>query len=322
MKIVVLDGYAENPGDLSWAGFEALGELTVYERVEDTRTEAVKEMIGDAQIVITNKCPITRELLEACPRIRYVGVLATGYNIVDVDAAKEKGIPVTNIPGYGTETVAQYTFALLLELCCYVGHHSREVQKGRWAKARDFCFWDYPLTELAGKTMGLIGFGRIGQAVARIAQAFGLQVLVYSRTRKPELETKTCRFVSLDELLAASHIISLHCPLFPETRKIINRETIAKMRDGVILLNTARGALLQEAAVAEALKSGKIGAAALDVLCQEPADAANPLLKQENCLITPHIAWAAREARGRLMQIAVDNLKAFLSGESLNVVNS
>lgn len=321
MKIVILDGYTENPGDLSWDGFAALGELTVYDRTEDTGTEALKERIGEAEIVITNKCPLTRELLEACPQIRYIGVLATGYNIVDVDAAREKGIPVTNIPGYGTETVAQYTFALLLELCCHVGHHSREVEKGRWAREKDFCFWDYPMTELAGKTLGLIGFGRIGQAVARIAQAFGMKVLVYSRTRKPELESRTCRFVSLEALLAVSDVISLHCPLFPETKEIINKETISRMKDGVRLLNTSRGPLIQEDDLAEALKSGKVAAAALDVLCQEPASPSNPLPGLENCLITPHIAWAAKEARERLMQIAVNNLKAFLEGKPENVVN-
>ena len=321
MKIVILDGYTENPGDLSWEGFEALGELTVYDRVEDTRTENVKRLIGDAELVITNKCPITRELLEACPQIRYIGVLATGYNVVDVDAAREKGIPVTNIPGYGTTTVAQYTFALLLELCCHVGHHSQEVKKGRWAAGKDFCFWDYPMMELGGKTMGLIGFGRIGQAVAKLAEAFGMQVLVYSRTGRPELETGACRFVDLEELLAKSDVISLHCPLFPETKGIINAETIAKMKEGVLLINTARGPLIEEAALAEALKNGKVAAAALDVMGQEPVNGDNPLLALDNCLITPHIAWAAKEARERLMDIAVNNLKGFLSGEPQNVVN-
>ena len=321
MKIVILDGYTENPGDLSWDGFAELGELTVYERVEDTGTKALRNLIGDAEIVITNKCPITRELLEACPQIRYIGVLATGYNVVDVDAAGERGIPVTNIPGYGTQTVAQYTFALLLELCCHVGHHSQEVKRGRWSECPDFCFWDYPMTELAGKTLGLIGFGRIGQAVAQIAQAFGMKVLVYSRTRKPELESRTCRFVNLEDLLTVSDVISLHCPLFPETKEIINRETLAKMKDGVLILNTARGPLIQEEALAETLKNGKVAAAALDVLSREPAEPDNPLLGLENCLITPHIAWAAQEARERLMQTAVDNLKAFLRGEAKNVVN-
>lgn len=321
MKIIVLDGYTENPGDLSWEGFEDLGELTVYDRMEDTSVAAVKAAIADAEIVITNKCPITRELLDVCPQIRYVGALSTGYNVIDVEAAKEKGIPVTNIPGYGTETVAQYTFALLLELCCHVGHHSQEVKKGRWSAGKDFCFWDYPMMELNGKTLGLIGFGRIGQAVARIAQAFGMQMLVYSRTKKPELETACCRFAELDELLAVSDVISLHCPLFPETKEMINAETIAKMKDGVLLINTARGPLVEEDALVQALQCGKIAGAALDVMGQEPVNADNPLLELDNCIITPHVAWAAKEARARLMETAVSNLKGFLTGEPVNVVN-
>lgn len=321
MKIVILDGYTENPGDLSWDGFAALGELTVYERAENTDEEAVKERIGDAEIVITNKCPITRKLLELCPQIQYIGVLATGYNVVDVEAAKEKGIPVTNIPGYGTETVAQYTFALLLELCCRVGHHSQEVKKGRWSAGKDFCFWDYPMTELNGKFLGLIGFGHIGQAVSRIAQAFGMKVLVYSRTKRPELETANCRFVELDELLTVSDVISLHCPLFPETKGILNADTISRMKDGAILINTARGPLVEEKALVQALQCGKLAGAALDVMCQEPVDVDNPLLSLDNCIVTPHVAWAAKEARERLMEIAVNNLRGFLEGNTVNVVN-
>lgn len=321
MKIVVLDGYAENPGDLSWEGFAQLGELTVYDRLERTDTAYVKEIIGDAELVIINKCPITEELLEQCPSIRYIGLLSTGYNVVDIQAAKKRGIPVTNIPGYGSETVAQYTFALLLELCCHVGHHGREVKRGRWEAAPDFCFWDYPMTELAGKTMGLIGFGGIGQAVGRIAQAFGMKVLVHSRTIRKELESGSCRFVSLEELLGSSDVVSLHCPLFPETEGIINRESIGLMKDGALLLNTARGPLVKEADLAEALECGKLAGAGLDVVCVEPILGDNPLLKQENCIITPHVAWASREARGRLMDMAVENLKQYLEGTPIHVVN-
>lgn len=320
MKIVVLDGIVENPGDLSWEGFERLGELTVYDRTPYHDTEEIIRRIGDASAVITNKVPITEEIFTACPGIRYVGVLATGYNIIDVKAAAKRGIAVTNIPGYSTETVAQHTFALLLELCAHVGAHDQAVKAGRWSACPDFCFWDFPLMELHGKTMGLIGFGKIGQAVARIAQAFGMEVLVYNRTVRPELETEHVRFTDLPTVLKEADVLSLHCPLFPETEGIINRERIDCMKDGAFLINTSRGPLIVEADVADALNAGKLGGAAMDVVAKEPMDPHSPLLTAKNCVITPHIAWAAREARQRLMDIAVGNLEAFCQGKPCNTV--
>jgi len=318
MKIVVLDGYTLNPGDLSWGELERLGELTVYDR---TPEDKVLERIGDAEIVYTNKTPLTRETFYKAPNIKWVGVLATGYNVVDVDAAREKGIPVTNVPDYSTDAVAQMVFALLLEICHHVWDHSEAVKKGEWTRSKDFCFWKYPLIELAGKTMGIIGYGRIGRATARIAQAMGMKVLAYTRTVDKALESDTMRFVSLDELLRESDVISLHCPLFESTKGMINKETIGKMKDGVIIINTSRGPLVVEEDLAEALNSGKVYAAAVDVVSTEPISEDNPLLKARNIIITPHIAWAPKEARQRLMDIAVENLKAFLRGEPVNVVN-
>ncbi|NLO83550.1 MAG: D-2-hydroxyacid dehydrogenase [Clostridiales bacterium] len=318
MKIVVLDGYTLNPGDLSWGELERLGELTVYDR---TPEDKVLERIGDAEIVYTNKTPLTRETFYKAPNIKWVGVLATGYNVVDVDAAREKGIPVTNVPDYSTDAVAQMVFALLLEICHHVWEHSEAVKKGEWTRSKDFCFWKYPLIELAGKTMGIIGYGRIGRATARIAQAMGMKVLAYTRTVDKALESDTMRFVSLDELLRESDVISLHCPLFESTKGMINKETIGKMKDGVIIINTSRGPLVVEEDLAEALNSGKVYAAAVDVVSTEPISEDNPLLKARNIIITPHIAWAPKEARQRLMDIAVENLKAFLRGEPVNVVN-
>lgn len=312
MKIVILDGYTENPGDLSWDGFKELGALTVYDR---TAPEDILTRIGDAEIVYTNKTPLTAETIAAAPNLRYIGVLATGYNVVDVDAARRHGIPVTNIPTYGTSAVAQYVFALLLEICHRVGHHAGEVQKGRWSDCADFCFWDYPLIELSGKTMGIIGYGRIGQATARIARAFGMEVIAY------DTFVKTDEIVPLDELYRRSDVISLHCPLFPETQGMINKNAIAKMKDGVILINTSRGPLIVEQDLREALISGKVCAATADVVSTEPIARDNPLLGLPNMLITPHIAWAPKESRQRLMDIAVDNLRAFLSGAPVNVVN-
>lgn len=318
MKIVVLDGYTENPGDLSWDGLGKLGDLTVYDRTADGD---IVSRIGDAELVITNKTPISRDTLDKCPSVRYIGVLATGYNVVDTEAAKEKGIPVTNIPAYGTETVAQYAISLLLEICGHVGHHSEAVHGGRWESCEDFCFWDFPMIELCGKTMGIIGYGKIGQATGRIAQAFGMKVLAYARHRRSELESETCRYAELDELLEKSDVISLHCPLFPDTEGIINRETIAKMKDGVIIINNSRGQLIVEQDLADALESGKVLAAGVDVVSTEPIKGDNPLLKAPNCIITPHISWAAKEARERLMNIAVDNVKQYLAGTPVNVVN-
>lgn len=318
MKIVVLDGYTLNPGDLSWKELEKLGELTVYDR---TPEDKVLERIGDAEIVYTNKTPLTRETFYKAPNLKWVGVLATGYNVVDIEAAKEKGIPVTNIPTYGTAAVAQMVFALLLEICHHVWEHSEAVKRGEWTNNPDWCFWKYPLIELAGKTMGIIGYGRIGQATGRIAQAMGMKVLAYDMYQNKELECETMRYASLDELLRESDVISLHCPLFESTKGIINKETIAKMKDGVILINTSRGPLVVEEDLAEALNSGKVYAAAVDVVSQEPIKMDNPLLKARNVIITPHIAWAPKESRQRLMDIAVDNLKAYLNGKPVNVVN-
>ena len=321
MKIVILDGYTENPGDLSWEGLEKLGDLTVYDRTSLTDVQEVIDRIGDAEIVFTNKTPMPREVFDTCTNIRYVGVLATGYNVVDVDAAKEKNIPVCNIPTYGTAAVGQFAIALLLEICHHVGHHDKAVHEGRWENNPDWCFWDYPLIELDGKVMGIIGYGRIGQATGRIAQALGMKVLAYDAYRNPALESETCQYADLDEVLAKSDVSALHCPLFSETEGMINRESIAKMKDGVIILNNSRGPLIVEKDLAEALNSGKVAAAGLDVVSTEPIKGENPLLKAKNCILTPHISWAPKESRQRLMDIAVDNLEAFLRKEAQNVVN-
>ena len=317
LQIVVLDGYTENPGDLSWAPLEGLGTLTVHDR---TAPEEVAGRIGGAEIVFTNKTPITEETLAACPAVRFVGVLATGYNIVDVDACRRRGIPVTNIPTYGTAAVGQFAIALLLEICHHVDHHSRAVHAGRWASSPDWCFWDYPLIELEGKTMGILGFGRIGRRTGAIARAMGMEVLACDSC--PTEEGRAIgAYVDLDTLLARSDVIALHCPLFPETRGIINRETIAKMKDGVILLNNSRGPLIVEQDLADALNSGKVYAAGLDVASEEPIRSDNPLLTAKNCIITPHISWAPKESRQRIMDCAAQNLKAFLEGKPVNVVN-
>jgi len=316
-KIVILDGKTENPGDLSWSGLEALGELTVYDR---TPADQIIARIGDHDIVFTNKTPLTRATLDACPSVRYIGVLATGYNVVDTAAAKEKGISVTNVPSYGTSVVGQFAIALLLEICQHVQRHADAVAEGRWTRSEDFCFWDYPMIELAGKTMGIIGFGRIGRVTGRIARALGMKVLAYD-SYPSDAGREIADYVTLDELYANADVISLHCPLFPENTGMINQQSIARMKDGVILLNNSRGPLIVEADLAEALNSGKVYAAGLDVVSTEPIREDNPLLKAKNCLITPHISWAARESRQRLMDIAVDNLAQFLGGNPVNVVN-
>ena len=318
MKIVVLDGYTENPGDLSWGGFEAIGETVVYDR---TPEEQIVERIGEAEIVILNKTPITRATLEACPGIKYIGVLATGYNVVDTDAARERGIPVCNIPSYGTASVGQFAIALLLEICHHIGAHSDSVHNGDWERSADWCYWNHPLIELDGKTMGIIGFGRIGQATGRIAKALGMKVIAYD-AHPNDAGRALAGYVELDTLLATSDVIALHCPLFPETQGIIDRAAIAKMKDGVIILNNSRGPLIVEQDLADALDSGKVAAAGLDVVSTEPIRGDNPLLKAKNCIITPHISWAAREPRQRIMDMAVENLKAFLGGGAVNVVNS
>ena len=311
MKIVILDGYTENPGDLSWEGLEKLGELTVYEH---TQPQDILSRIADAEVVLTNKTPISAQTIDAKPNLKYIGLLATGFNVVDIDAAKRRGIVVANIPTYGTTAVAQYVFALLLEICHHVGHHNQAVQEGRWTACRDFCFWDYPLIELDGKTMGIIGYGRIGRATAQIARAFGMKVVAYDAFATGE------ELVSLDELLSQSDVISLHCPLTRENTGLINRDTLAKMKDGAIIINTARGPLINEPDLREALLSGKVLGAALDVVAVEPIQSDNVLLGLDNCLITPHIAWAPTESRQRLMDVAVENVAAFLAGQPINNV--
>jgi glycerate dehydrogenase len=318
MKIVILDGYAMNPGDLSWDGFNALGEVTRYDR---TPTDKIIERIGDSEIVITNKVPITEKILAACPEIRYIGVTATGYNVVDTAAAQKRGIPVTNVPSYATEVTAQFAIALLLEVCGRVGAHDRAVHEGRWTGCTDFCFWDYPLIELAGKTMGIIGFGRIGRTVGRIAKALGMKVIAHS-PHECEEGRAIAEYAGQDRLFAESDVISLHCPLFPSTEGIINRDTIAKMKDGVIIINSARGPLIVDQDLARALNSGKVYAAAIDVAVSEPIKSDNPLLSAKNCIITPHIAWAAAETRKRLINIVAENIRAFITGKPVNVVNA
>ena len=318
MKIVVLDGYTVNPGDLSWDHLRELGDLVVYDRTPGDKTV---ERIGDAEIVITNKTVIDRNVFEACQKIQYVGVLATGYNVVDIEAAKEKKIPVVNVPAYSTASVGQLAIALLLEICHHVGEHSQSVKSGEWTKSVDFCYWKSPLIELEGKTMGVIGFGNIGQKTACIAQALGMKILVNSRREIKELESDTLRYVGLDELFAKADVISLHCPLAENTKGIINRDSIARMKDGVIIINTSRGPLVVEEDLAAALNSGKVYAAGVDVVSCEPIQAENPLLRAKNCIITPHIAWAPIEARSRLLDCAVNNLRSFLAKTPVNVVN-
>ena len=317
MKIVILDGHAVNPGDLSWDTLARFGEVTVYPR---TPNELAPERCRDADILLINKTPITGTLLDACPNVKLICVLATGYNVVDCTAAKARGIPVCNVPAYGTASVAQFTFALLLELCHGAGHHSQAVHGGKWCRCPDFCFWDSPQTELVGKTLGIIGFGRIGRAVGQIARAFGMKVLACSRSRCPEGEA-IGTYVELDTLLARSDVVSLHCPLTPQTEGLIHAGSLAKMKDGAILINTARGPLVDEAAVAQALRSGKLRGFAADVVCQEPMRQDNPLLGAPNCILTPHMAWAPIEARQRIIDCTVRSIEGFLSGKPVNVVN-
>lgn len=319
MKMVVLDGFTLNPGDLSWEGLKKLGDLKVFDRTNFS-PKMVLDAIGNSEIVFTNKVPLPKEVLTKAPNLKYIGVLATGYNIIDIETANSLGISVTNVPNYGTTAVAQFTIGLLLEMCHHIGDHNRSVKEGAWTKSLDFCFWNTPLIELAGKTMGIIGFGLIGQATAKIAQAFGLNVLAYNRSKDLSLESKTCRYVALDELLKKSDIISLHCPLSETTEGIINKQNIFKMKDGVMLINTSRGGLIIEDDLKEALNSGKVAGAAVDVVSTEPIKANNPLLEAKNCIITPHIAWAPIESRTRMMAIVVQNLKGYLDGNPENVV--
>ena len=320
MKIVVLDGYAENPGDISWSPLETLGELTVYDRTALTESLLTAERIGDAEIAVTNKTPITRAVIDACPNLRAIAVLATGYNVVDTAYARTKDIPVMNVPVYGTDNVAQYAIALLLEACSQVGHHDRSVHAGEWTRSVDFCYWQKPLIEVSGKTAGIIGFGRIGQAVARILSAMNVRVLAYSRSERAEGRA-LADYVPLDTLFQKSDFIFLHCPLTPETDGIINAANIAKMKDGVIIVNNGRGQLIVEEDLAAALTRGKVAYAAVDVASSEPIAAENPLLHAPNCIITPHISWATKEARERIMQMTADNVRAFMDGKPTNVVN-
>jgi glycerate dehydrogenase len=318
MKIVVLDGYTLNPGDLTWDGLKKLGNITVYDH---TPFEQTVERAKEAEIVFTNKTPLGEKELSQLPKLQFVCVLATGYNVVDVDYAKKQNIIVTNIPTYGTNSVAQMAFALLLELTQHVQRHSDTVMNGDWTRCRDFCYWNYPLIELAGKTIGIIGFGRIGQAVADIADGFKMNVIAYDSFKSDQSQRKNFKWAKLDELLAESDFISLHCPLFPETKGIINKESLKKMKKTAFIFNNSRGPLIVDEDLAYALNNGVIAGAGLDVLSIEPPKVDNPLFKAKNCLITPHISWATKEARSRLMNIAVDNLEKFIAGTPINVVN-
>jgi glycerate dehydrogenase len=318
MKIVVLDGKTLNPGDLTWEEVERFGELAVHDR---TPADLIVERSAEAEILLTNKTPLSAEAMAQLPKLRYIGVMATGYNIVDVEAATRHRIPVTNVPTYGTHSVAQMVFALLLELCHHVGAHTEAVRQGEWSRSVDFCFWNYPLVELAGKTMGIIGLGRIGRQVGCIASALGMRILASDTNHGNPPELEDFGWVEIPELLGAADVVSLHCPLFPETEGLINRESIERMKRSAFLINTSRGGLVVDADLADALDTGRIAGAGLDVLSTEPPPAENPLLRAKNCLITPHISWATKEARARLMATSIGNVEAFLAGRPLNVVS-
>jgi glycerate dehydrogenase len=323
MKAVLLDGYTLNPGDLDWNPIRRLADLTVYDRTSFNKSDAplIVERSKGAEILLVNKTPVTREIMDQIPELKYIGLLSTGYDVVDIVAAKEKGIVVTNVPTYGTDSVAQMAFALLLEMCSHVGEHNAAVKRGDWTTNKDWCFWNYPMIELSGKTLGIIGYGRIGQASGKIAQAMNMKVLAFDAYKNPSLETEQMKYVEMDELFAEADIIFLHCPLTPETNGIINKNNIAKMKDGVMLINNSRGPLVNEADLAEALNGGKIAGAALDVVSTEPIKVDNPLLTASNCIITPHISWASKEARSRIMDMAAENLESFQNGNLINVVN-
>lgn len=318
MKLVVLDGYTLNPGDLNWEGIKKFGDLEVHDRTPES---LIVERCQGAEIIFTNKTPLRESVLSQLPDLKYIGVLATGYNVVDVDYAKSSGIAVANVPGYGTASVVQMTFALLLELCQHVQSHSDSVRKGDWAASPDFCYWNYPLIELEGKTIGIIGFGSIGQKVADIATAFGMDIIGFSRTRSDQSHRKNFKWAELNELLKESDVVSVHCPLFPETQGIINKDSLRLMKRTAFFLNTSRGPLMVDQDLADALNEGIIAGAGIDVLSVEPPSADNPLFKAKNCLITPHIAWATKEARSRLMGIAENNLSSFLNQKPINIVN-
>lgn len=320
MKIVVLDGYTENPGDLSWDPLRTLGELTVYDRSSLTDEQETIDRIGDAEVVLTNKTPVTRRVLDACPGVKFIAMLATGYNVVDVACCKERGIPVSNVPVYGTYSVSQFAIALLLEVCHHIGHHSETVYQGKWERCQDWCYWDYPLIELEGKTLGLIGLGNIGRHTAAIGAALGMQVIAYDSWQSDE-GRKAAEYVELDDLFARADVIALHMPLLPFNTGLINRENIAKMKDGVIIINNSRGQMVVEQDLADALNSGKVAAAGLDVVSTEPIRGDNPLLKAKNCIITPHMSWGAKESRQRIMDCTVENVRAYLAGKPQNVVN-
>ena len=320
MKIVILDGYTENPGDLSWDALAALGELTVYDRTNLTDEAEAIARIGDADVAITNKTPITKAVIDACPNLKFIAVLATGYNVIDIAYAKEKGIPVSNVPVYGTYSVSQFAIALLLEICHHIGHHSETVHACKWERCPDWCYWDYPLIELEGKTMGIIGLGNIGRHTAAIAGALGMKVIAYDAWQN-DAGRALAEYVELDELFAQSDVVVLHMPLLPFNTGIINKDNIAKMKDGVIIINNSRGQMVVEQDLADALNSGKVAAAGLDVVSTEPIHGDNPLLQAKNCLITPHMSWGAKESRQRIMDCTVDNVRAYLAGTPQNVVN-
>ena len=318
MKIIVLDGYTLNPGDISWEAIEKFGDVTIYER---TPEELIIERAKDADILFTNKTPLTKKTLDQCPNLKFIGALATGFNVIDIVAAKEKGIPVCNVPVYGSDVVGQFAIALLLEIAHNIGHHARRVSEGAWAKSADWCFWDTPQIELSGKTIGIIGYGNIGRSTGRIAQAMNMTVLAYDKYQDKSLENNNMRYASLEELFKESDVIALHCPLFPETKEIICKKNIEQMKDGVIIINNSRGPLINEKDLADALNSGKIYAAGLDTLEVEPMSSDSPLTNAKNCFITPHISWSAKEARARIMKCSAENLQKFIEGQPQNIVN-
>lgn len=320
MKIVILDGYTENPGDLSWAELEKLGEVTIYDRTPYEDSEIIRR-IGDAEIVLTNKTPIRRAVLDACPSIRFIAVLATGFNVVDIDYAREKGIPVSNVPNYGGYSVSQFAIALMLECCLHIGHHDRTVHEGKWENNPDWCYWDYPLIELAGMTYGLLGCGRIGYHTAEAAKGLGMHVIAFDKYPSQAAKDLGVEFVELDELFARSDVLGLQMPLMEFNTGIINKENIAKMKDGVIIINNSRGQMVVEQDLADALNSGKVAFAGLDVVSTEPIRGDNPLLKAKNCIITPHMSWGSKGSRQRIMDCTVENVRAYQSGEPENVVN-
>lgn len=322
MKITVLDGYTENPGDLSWKELEALGDLTVHDRISYTESPQIAQAIGDSEIVVVNKTPLSRETLEKCPQLKMISVLATGYNTIDLACTAEKGITVSNVPVYGTYSVSQFAIALLLEACHHIGHHNQSVHQGQWSKNPDWCYWDYPQIELEGMVYGLFGCGNIGIHTARIAKALGMEIIAFDARQSAEAKELGVEFVSFETLLARSDVIGLHMPLLPFNRGIINKDTIAKMKDGVILINNSRGQMVVEQDLADALDSGKVACAALDVVSSEPIHADNPLLKAKNCILTPHISWATKKSRQRIMDTTVQNIKAFLAGSPINVVHA